>query len=449
MAKCSVCEFIPDENMGFCPRCSWEFKLWTKGISPEEDTKYQERLKIARRNWQTLQALKKGSDTIETSENKKPDPASGSKSAGASYSEKTPLPDLRRDPFETVEEFQAKISGHHPVLAGKATLLKEKYDIKTGKFPMDVSWEEWTRNVEGMPSWDSDIHLIAERDLARAIYEAGPDYALFAKFKAEKEKASVNAIELFTGSRALPVIIPVRIGSNPETWGDVWADPVTGMEFMKVPGGTFMMGDIFGDGEEDEMPVHEVLLDSFYIGKYPVTQGEWKKVIGSPPAKFQKGDNYPIEIVSWDDIQNFIRKLTEMNRGKYHFRLPTEAEWEYAARSGGKEERYAGGDDIDAVAWYEKNSDSTHPVGRKVPNGLGIHDMTGNVWERCEDWYGEYPPGPVRNPTGPSSGSSRVRRGGSWNSSAESCRLASRCRCSTDSLILYLGIRLAISAVRQ
>ena len=149
---------------------------------------------------------------------------------------------------------------------------------------------------------------------------------------------------------------------------NVWTDPVTGMEFVKVSGGTFMMGDIFGDGDDDEKPVHEVRLDEFYIGKYPVTQGQWKKIMGDNPSYFEEGGDDPVESVSWDDAQEFIGKLTEMNDGRYGFRLPTEAEWEYAARSGGKKERYAGGNDIDAVAWYEDNSDdSTYPVGRKAP----------------------------------------------------------------------------------
>ncbi|MBF0155081.1 MAG: formylglycine-generating enzyme family protein, partial [Magnetococcales bacterium] len=115
------------------------------------------------------------------------------------------------------------------------------------------------------------------------------------------------------------------------------------------------------------------------------TQGQWQKVMGNNPAYFKRGDDYPVEQVSWDDVQQFIKKINEMS--KNHYRLPTEAEWEYACRSGGKAERYAGGDDLDALAWYVQNSDEvSHPVGQKLPNGLGLHDMCGNVWEWCEDW---------------------------------------------------------------
>ncbi|MCP4128371.1 MAG: formylglycine-generating enzyme family protein [Gammaproteobacteria bacterium] len=225
-----------------------------------------------------------------------------------------------------------------------------------------------------------------------------------------------------TGCGVLPVITGLREG-------DEWTEPTTDMEFVYVPGGTFMMGDIFGDGDDDEKPVHGVRLDGFYIGKYPVTQGQWKKVTGNNPSEFKKGDNYPAEQVSWNNAQAFITKLAAMSDGKYRFSLPTEAQWEYAARSGGKKERYAGGDDIDAVAWYGKNSNrSTRPVGTKKPNGLGIYDMSGNVWEWCQDWHESYTASAVVNPTGADTGSERVLRGGSWGSGARNCRTADRFR---------------------
>jgi len=237
-------------------------------------------------------------------------------------------------------------------------------------------------------------------------------------------------------------------GGQPES---VWTDPVTGMEFGYVPGGSFMMGDIFDDGYfDDEKPVHEVRLSGFYMGKYPVTQEQWEKVMGNNPSYFRKGGDYPVEKVSWDDAQKFIAELTKMNNGRYGFRLPSEAEWEYAARSGGKKERYAGGDDIDAVAWYKDNSDrSTHPVGQKAPNGLGLHDMSGNVWEWCQNWYGNYSSVSAKNPVGPSTGSYRVKRGGSWNGTAGLCRSAYRYRDSPDVRNVNLGLRLALSPGQQ
>jgi len=194
-------------------------------------------------------------------------------------------------------------------------------------------------------------------------------------------------------------------------------DPTTGMEFVFVKGGCFDMGDTVGDGVSSEKPVHEVCVSDFYIGKYEVTQGQWNAIIGSNPSYFKNcGDTCPVEQVSWNDIQEFIQKLNSRTGKTY--RLPTEAEWECAARSGGKSEKYAGtSSDPDGYAWHSSNSGSkTHPVGQKRPNGLGLYDMTGNVWECCQDWYDEnyYSGSPRDNPQGPSSGSYRVFRGGGW-----------------------------------
>lgn len=210
--------------------------------------------------------------------------------------------------------------------------------------------------------------------------------------------------------------------------GKLVKDPTTGMEFILVKGGCFQMGDTFGDGESDEKPVHEVCVDDFYMGKYEVTQGQWKAIMGNNPSYFKDcGDNCPVEQVSWNDIQEFTNKLNQKT-GK-NYRLPTEAEWEYAAKSGGKNEKYAGSNDIDSVAWYSSNSGSkTHPVGQKQPNGLGIYDMSGNVWEWVQDWYDEkyYKNSPKNNPKGASSGEDRVLRGGSWIDGARNARSANR-----------------------
>jgi len=200
--------------------------------------------------------------------------------------------------------------------------------------------------------------------------------------------------------------------------GVTYTDPVKGMELVFVKGGCYQMGDTFGEGGSDEKPVHEVCVSDFYIGKYEVTQGEWEKVMGSNPSKFKKGPRYPVEMVSWRDVQEFMRKLNLQGGRKY--RLPTEAEWEYAARSGGKKERFAGTSDIlqfGTVAWYSGNSGgSTHPVGEKAPNGLGLYDMNGNVWEWCSDWYegNYYATSPKADPQGPPDGGYPVLRGGSW-----------------------------------
>jgi formylglycine-generating enzyme required for sulfatase activity len=187
-----------------------------------------------------------------------------------------------------------------------------------------------------------------------------------------------------------------------------WRDAVTGMEFVWVPGGTFRMG---CDGEfENEHPVHQVTVDGFWMGRCEVTVGEWAAIMGEYPSFFGKSVRHPVERVSFDDAQEFIRRLRDKTGET--FRLPTEAEWEYACRAGSTEDQPG---NLDEIAWYARTShDMTHPVGEKKPNAFGLCDMLGNVWEWVADWYGPYPAGPVKNPKGPASGTERINRGGGW-----------------------------------
>ena len=175
--------------------------------------------------------------------------------------------------------------------------------------------------------------------------------------------------------------------------------------FVLVKGGCFQMGDVFGDNYSHsirERPVHDVCLDDFHIGRFEVTQKEWQKVMGNNPSRFVS-DRQPVESVSWDDIQKFIGRLNELTGRRY--RLPTEAEWEYSARSGGKQERWAGTNnenELTEYAWYSKNSEgTTHLVGLKRPNAIGLYDMSGNVSEMVQDGWSEYVAAPQRNPQGP------------------------------------------------
>ena len=203
-------------------------------------------------------------------------------------------------------------------------------------------------------------------------------------------------------------------------------------DMIYVNGGSFLMGDSLEDADEEDIPVHEVQLSSYYLGKYPVTQGLWESLMGNNPSFF-KGLERPVEQVSWEDCQDFIKKLNDLTGKSY--RLPTEAEWEYAAR-GGQESKgylYAGNDKLKEVAWYAENSHGeTKEVGQRMPNELGLYDMSGNVDEWCQDWYdGEFykqcaDNGATVNPQGPDRGVSRVYRGGSWHDSPQYCRVASR-----------------------
>lgn len=214
---------------------------------------------------------------------------------------------------------------------------------------------------------------------------------------------------------------------------------------VAVEGGTFTMGatsEQGGDADEDEKP-HEVTLSDYYIGQTEVTQALWKAVMGSNPSS-HKGDNLPVENVSWYDCRVFIQVLNQLT-GK-QFRLPTEAEWEYAARGGRKSQgyKYAGGNNIGSVAWCDGNSgNETHPVGTKQANELGIYDMSGNVWEWCSDWYGGYQSSSQSDPQGPSSGSDRVGRGGGCYSDAWNCRVSIRNNSAPVGRSFNLGLRLS------
>ena len=224
---------------------------------------------------------------------------------------------------------------------------------------------------------------------------------------------------------------------------------VKGVSFkmIRVQGGTFTMGATSEQGSDvvsDEKPAHKVTPSSYYIGETEVTQELWQAVMGSNPSYF-KGAKLPVEQVSWEDCQEFIRKLNQMT-GK-SFRLPTEAEWEFAARGGSRSNhyKYSGSNNLSSVAWYWDNSgEKTHPVGQKSPNELGLYDMSGNVYEWCADWYGDYSSSAQTNPKGPSNGSSRVIRCGGWFGNAWNCRVSYRNFIRPSFSFSYLGLRLAL-----
>ena len=221
---------------------------------------------------------------------------------------------------------------------------------------------------------------------------------------------------------------------------------VKGIEYpmVYVSGDTFQMGSTDSDAYNNEKNVHSVTLNSYRIGKYEVTQKLWEAVMGSNPSYF-KGPKRPVENVSWKDCDDFIKELDSLTG--QNFRLPTEAEWEYAARGGKNKNsyKYSGSNDLADVAWYGDNSSSeTHDVGQKSPNSLGLYDMSGNVWEWCYDLYGDYPSGHQSNPKGPDSGSRRVIRGGSWNDSARQCRVSYRYGSTPSYRSSSVGFRLCL-----
>jgi len=247
---------------------------------------------------------------------------------------------------------------------------------------------------------------------------------------------------------------------------------LSGNDFVPVPAGCFQMGNGFSDAYHLEKPVHEVCLDGFRIAKHDVTVGDFSRFVresayvteseknggcyvhdglswrmnqaaGWRSPGFRQDDRHPVVCVTWNDAVQYAAWLSAKDTQSY--RLPTEAEWEYAARGGGRNERYAGGDDVDALAWYAANADgTTHPVGLKKPNALGLYDMSGNVWQWTADWYsqGYYRQSQRSNPKGPEEGRKRVFRGGSWFYDARGVRASYRDFATPDFRSSYLGFRL-------
>ena len=237
-----------------------------------------------------------------------------------------------------------------------------------------------------------------------------------------------------------------RIRSHISKTQKTFTIPGTGVSFdmVYVEGGTFNMGSNDSDAESDEKPVHRVTLSDYYIGETEVTQELWEVVMKSNPSSF-KGSDKPVESVSWDDCQEFIQRLNHLTG--LNFDLPTEAEWEYAARGGNKSRgyKYSGSNIVDDVAWHSENTSySTQPVRSKMPNELGIYDMSGNVWEWCSDWRGGYSSSAQINPIGPSSGTNRVRRGGGCYHSSIRSRVTYRSLYSPNENSDNLGFRLVL-----
>ncbi len=298
-------------------------------------------------------------------------------------------------------------------------------NVQVVRSPDDLFNTEAVRLVKSMPKWTP----------ARL------------KGKIVRAKSYVTVtFELFKS----PISKRTTSPSPPSSSAQNLSITVNGVSFtmVAVQGGTFSMGATSEQGsnaESDEKPAHRVTLSDYYIGQTEVTQALWKAVMGNNPSHF-KGNNLPVEWVSWNECQQFITKLNQLTGRK--FRLPTEAEWEYAARGGNKSQGYknAGGNDLGSVAWSHGNSGrQTHPVGQKQANELGLYDMSGNVWEWCQDWYDYdyYGKSPSTNPCNNTSASGRVNRGGSWRS-AGYCRVSNRNGNGPDYSDGYLGLRLAL-----
>lgn len=230
--------------------------------------------------------------------------------------------------------------------------------------------------------------------------------------------------------------------------GGLWIEPVTGAELVRIPGGTFLMGST--GGAEDEHPEHEVRLPAFYIGRFELTRAQWVRVTGEDPSHFEPCPECPVEQVSWRDIEGFLARIRE--RGGLPLRLPSEAEWEFAAAGGDRRQTWPGTDDPEELpdyAWFKGRFEGrVHPVGRKKPNAFGLHDLAGNVAEWCLDWYdaGYYSRAPAESPGGPEAGARRVVRGGSFLASADSLRTSRRAATDPDARRRSIGFRMAMDS---
>jgi formylglycine-generating enzyme required for sulfatase activity len=216
------------------------------------------------------------------------------------------------------------------------------------------------------------------------------------------------------------------------------------IEMVTVQGGTFQMGS--NDETPGEKPVHSVTVSSFMMSKTEITQAQWMSIMGSNPSEHKNCDDCPVEQVSWTAVQDFLNKLNE--KTSKHYRLPTEAEWEYAALGGIKNKGYkfCGSDNLNDVAWNAENSGGiSHQVAKKKPNSLGLYDMSGNVWEWCSDWYGSYSGNPQTDPKGPETGTDHVIRGGRWSGDAANCTASFRFHYAPENRNFGLGFRVVLS----
>ena len=358
-----------------------------------------------------------------------------------------------------------------------AMLLEEEKARGYGKmdeflgYMVKVYGEELYRNPERLKNLIGDLYggeervkrlfrrALIEDKLSVKVYEIAqkpknerqPFYNRLASQFAEGNYFSLELSLKVVGSLVTGLTGEVLEGAQPESRNRLIQVGNVRFEMVHVEGGTFRMGATEEQGEDaadDEKPVHRVTLSSYLIGKHEVTQALWEEVMGSNPSENNQGGDYPVECVSWNDCQEFIGKLNARTGMK--FRLPTEAEWEYAARGGNRSKgyKYAGSDNLDEAGWYDGNSGNhTHPVGLKKPNELGLYDMSGNVWEWCEDWYGDYTEESQTNPVGPQSGEwgRRVLRGGSCWDDAWYCRVSVRVSSGPGHWYGGFGLRLVLS----
>lgn len=356
---------------------------------------------------------------------------------------------LSREESESEAAYAARIAKLPPLRVGQVVVHCDRYQIGKRNLPGELHLETWA--VTYVNSEGTNCHLEIDRDQARALCGRNHMLSVFARFEVVDGEIRPMGFKAVGQDGAWPMKLleAASLGTRP---GQAWTDPTTNIELRWIPAGTFNMG---SPANEDgrlraEGPQHEIRISrGYWMGAYEVTQRQYETVMGVNPALFKRvGANAPVEQVSWEDAQRFIDRLNAKG-GSVEYRLPTEAQWEYACRAGTLGPYYA---DLDSIAWYDNDSEySTHPVGQKQADAWGLYDMLGNVSEWCQDWLGDYAPGSATDPAGPSSSvvNGRVLRGGSWTDGAEFCRSAFRFSRNPKTQQPYTGFRVVAIPLDQ
>ena len=344
---------------------------------------------------------------------------------------------LVRDKLETREEYAARIAGLKPLPVGRGAAKVENYDVDTRRLALPFTPDPWATDFFKA----GRLTLEVDRDLLRKWLAADPTATLFARFEVRDGAAQPVEVSVQTPLGPLPLAddlppVPGAVRNAAGLWEARVALKGSSLTLVQVPAGSFTMGSPGKTGPERAFPV--TISRDFWVGQVPVTLAQWEAVLGGGAKPAEGSPNRPKPSVSWNDAQMFLEKLN-WAQSVWTFRLPTEAEWEYACRAGSPGAWYG---DADAIAWHSGNSGkASHPVGEKLANGYGLQDMLGNVWQWCQDWYGDYPAGPQTDPKGPETGEQKVYRGGSWNDGPDICRSAFRSKNALDSRFTNVGLR--------
>ncbi len=423
--ECPVCGRSTDIMSSFCEACGWSFHFLS-GISKEYDLTESKGLTKLRANWKLIDAYLESKKQVTTLN-------------ALLQSKNEEIGQLEKDKNlypEKLNSLQKDLAANKEETERLQKELKTKEDLLQSK---DDEIQSISRRLDDEMKQSSDI----KHNLESQLQKSQSEYAAL-KRQYDEDKKYIEEVKKKEKEEEAK-----RLAKEEEKRKGFRLFTVNGVTFkmIRVEGGTFQMGATSEQGRDarnEEKPIHTVTLSDFMIGETEVTQELWEAVMDDNPSCFKETKN-PVERVSWKLCKEFIKKLNILTDQK--FRLPTEAEWEFAARGGNKSQhfKYSGSNEIDKVAWYEGNSgNKPHPVGSKKANELGLYDMSGNVWEWCEDWYGVYTYASQTNPKGSVQGSNRVGRGGSWSNSASGCRVSLRVGRSPGSRSETLGFRLAL-----